>query len=140
MRLFSRAFTLIEILVVVVILGILSAVVVPQFANATGDAARTATLDQLTKLRRAVDVYFVRNGNLWPSLGNAGTPWEPLITLRYLQQEPSNSWVGGPNRSVLVLRASPDTAYTQAHGWIYDAATGRVWAGGFSGDDRPFAR
>ena len=34
----KRGFTLIEILIVVVILGILAAVVVPQFTNAADDA------------------------------------------------------------------------------------------------------
>ena len=37
-----RAFTLIEILIVVVILGLLAAMVIPQFLDVTGDAQRTA--------------------------------------------------------------------------------------------------
>ncbi len=37
-----RAFTLIEILIVVLILGLLAAMVIPQFLDVTGDAQRTA--------------------------------------------------------------------------------------------------
>ena len=42
-----KAFTLVEILIVVVILGILSAIVVPQFSNATQHAPSTAPHSQL---------------------------------------------------------------------------------------------
>jgi len=40
-----RAFTLIEILVVVMILGLLAAMVIPQFIDVTGDAQRTAFIN-----------------------------------------------------------------------------------------------
>ncbi len=43
-RCVSRAFSLLEIVIVVIIMGILAALVVPQFAGAT-DGARTASLE-----------------------------------------------------------------------------------------------
>ena len=64
----NRGFTLVEILIVVVILGILSAVVVPQFTGATQEAQRTATLDQLVKIREAIDLYHVRNNAQYPNI------------------------------------------------------------------------
>ena len=59
-------FTLVEILIVVVILGILAAIVVPQFAQARKEAAEGTTVHELAKLRRAIDVYRVRHENRLP--------------------------------------------------------------------------
>ncbi len=56
----SRAregFTLVELLIVVLILGILAGVVIPQFASSTQDA-RVASLDTtLVHMRGAIDLY-----------------------------------------------------------------------------------
>ncbi len=43
----KRAFTLVEILIVVVILGILAAIVIPQFTSASEEAAANSTHSQL---------------------------------------------------------------------------------------------
>ena len=53
----AHAFTLVEILIVVVILGILAAIVVPSFLGAVDQAAIGTTQSELTKLRRAVEVF-----------------------------------------------------------------------------------
>lgn len=50
-------FTLVEILVVVVILGILAAIVLPQFASATDDARYNAFITDLNALTKAVSAY-----------------------------------------------------------------------------------
>ncbi|MBM4107731.1 MAG: type II secretion system protein [Phycisphaerae bacterium] len=141
MRRQARAFTMVEILIVVVILGILAAAVVPQFVGATADAQRTGTVDQLSKIRRAVDVYFVRHSNQWPPIGQAGpTDWAALTSQRYLPEAPVNNWVQGNARTHVILRDSPDTLYHSGYGWVFDPATGRVWAAGFDGSDNAFAR
>ena len=58
-----RGFTLIEILIVVVILGILAAIVIPQFTNASQDAQVSAVKSQLQTIRSQVELYRIKNGS-----------------------------------------------------------------------------
>jgi len=53
----KHGFTLVEILVVVVILGVLAAIVLPQFASATDDARYNAFITDLNALTKAVSAY-----------------------------------------------------------------------------------
>lgn len=137
-----RGFTLVEVLIVVVILGILAAVVIPQFTNATEESQRTATIDQLVKIRRALEVYWVRNNSFPSVLAGDGT-WGELVdpnSKTYLRGVPPNAWVGGANAKTIEMRSTPDTGYTSAYGWIYSSATGQVWAASFDGNDQPFPK
>jgi general secretion pathway protein G len=63
------AFTLVEILIVVVILGILAAIVLPQFANARGNSADNALKDNLRWMRSAILLYQAEHGT-FPTLAN----------------------------------------------------------------------
>jgi len=137
-----RAFTLVEILIVVVILGILAAVVVPRFMDAVEESAVTTTQSELEKLRRAVEVFQVRNENALPSVSAGDGTWGDLIvgTGEYLKEAPLNPYVGGANQRTIVLDAAPDGSYQTTHAWIFNDATGEIWAGGFDGDDQPLPR
>jgi general secretion pathway protein G len=70
-QLARRAFTLVEILIVVVILGILAAIVVPAFAGATESSRRGAFVSSLRVWVEAVDLYVVREGS-FPGDGGSG--------------------------------------------------------------------
>lgn len=126
----QRAFTLVEILIVVVILGILASIVVPNFVRATSDAQEMSTLDQLAKLRSAVAAYFVRSNSVFPTVTAGDGTWGELITQKYLRQPPTNFIVPGPNGAKIVLGTKADTTYNSSYGWIYNPATGDVWAAG----------
>ena len=52
----KRAFTLIEILIVVVILGILAAIVIPQFTDASQQASTSSLQSQLQTIRAQVEL------------------------------------------------------------------------------------
>ncbi|MFG0283426.1 MAG: prepilin-type N-terminal cleavage/methylation domain-containing protein [Phycisphaerales bacterium JB039] len=134
-----RAFTLVEILIVVVVLGILAAIVVPSIVNASDDASEAATITELGKLRRAVDAYKARENSLPDVTAGDGT-WGGLVSSDYLTAPPVNAWVGRATGRNIVLRATPDVAFQDIYGWIYDPATGAVWAGGYDLQDTPFAK
>ena len=57
-----RAFTLIELLLVLVILGVLAAIVVPKFAGRTEQARQTAAQSQIATFGTALDAFEVDNG------------------------------------------------------------------------------
>lgn len=135
-----RAFTLVEILIVVVILGILAAIVTPQFSSATEEAQRTSTYDQLQKIRAAIGVYYVRNGNTLPDITAGDGTWGPLLSDDYMRDPPPNPYVGGAGKTVIVLGNAPDGTFQTTHGWIYDDTTGDLWAGSFDADDQPIPR
>lgn len=76
-----RAFTLVEILIVVVILGILAAIVVPQFAGASQQARVAAFVTNLTTYADAAEYYSAREGR-YPvdsSTGVVPTGMEPYL-------------------------------------------------------------
>lgn len=140
----AKAFTLVEILIVVVILGVLSAIVVPQFSTATEESAKAATHSQLVKLRDAIGVYYVRNNSQYPSIvpGNDLTAWAELGASNgdYLRKPPENKWVTPASSRIVVHGAAPDAAYQTTHGWIYDPATGQLWAGSYDANDQPYPK
>ena len=53
----QKGFTLVELLIVVIILAILAAIVVPQFASSTDDAKISSLDSTLSNMRSAVDLY-----------------------------------------------------------------------------------
>jgi general secretion pathway protein G len=134
------AFTLVEILVVVVILGILSAIVVPQFSTASEEAKIESTQVQLQKLRNTLAVYYVRNRGQFPASIDAGAgTWGEILAEGYMHIPPNNQYVGA-NGTVITLGVGPDAAFQDGYGWIYNPATGEVWAGSYDGNDKPLPR
>lgn len=65
-----RGFTLVEILVVVVILGILAAIVVPQFSNAAEDSKSSALKQDMFRIRQQIELYANHHNGGYPTLAN----------------------------------------------------------------------
>src|SRR5690554_4918226 len=77
-RAYKSGFTLVEILIVVIILGILAAIVIPQFTNASQDARESSVTSQLQTLRSQVELYKLQHAERYPTdTGTvAGTEWD----------------------------------------------------------------
>ncbi len=133
----KRAFTLVEILIVVVILGILAAVVVPQFVDAADQAQTGNTETQLRTLRTQIQLFRAQSetnsfpdieANQWGAVGTADT----MIGEDLIQAAPIN-----PRTKVATVVPGTTQAAAEAdttNGWMYDIATGNIWACGFNED------
>ncbi len=57
----KSGFTLVEILIVVVILGILAAIVIPQFTSASTEAKQSALVSNLQSVRSQIELYKIHH-------------------------------------------------------------------------------
>lgn len=68
MRRIRRGFTLIELMIVVAIIGILAAVAIPNFLEATNEAKAARIQADLSAIGAAVEIYHIKNGTYPSSL------------------------------------------------------------------------
>lgn len=62
----QRGFTLIEILIVVMVLGILAMIIVPQITVSTSDAKKSTLVTNLGAMRNAIELYYHQHNNTYP--------------------------------------------------------------------------
>jgi len=62
----EAGFTLVELLIVVIILGALAAIAIPQFTTSTDDAKLSALDTSLAELRSAVELYYHQHNGAYP--------------------------------------------------------------------------
>ena len=64
-------FTLVEILIVVIILGILAAIVIPQFSDASTQARESSLRSDLQTMRGQIELYDIQHIDTLPGAGGA---------------------------------------------------------------------
>ena len=62
----KKGFTLVEILIVVVILGILAAIVIPQFSEASSEARKSSVQSNLQMIRSQVELFKIQHNETQP--------------------------------------------------------------------------
>lgn len=134
----KKAFTLVEILIVVVILGILAAIVVPQFTNASTEAQAGNVATQLQTIRSQIELYRVRNNGAYPPAlvtgGEGDVAWADLTddpNADYMRDAPVNP----RTRSSSVVAGTDHMAGDAETGWIFDEDTGNIFAAFFNEDN-----
>jgi len=66
----KSGFTLVEILIVVVILGILAAIVIPQFTEASSEAKMSSLCTDLQSVRSQIELYKIQHNDALPGQSN----------------------------------------------------------------------
>jgi len=136
----KTGFTLVEILIVVIILGILAAIVIPQFTSASTNAKQSSLVSDLQVIRSQLELYKTQHMDNYPAAasmvtlltsrtdanGTVGTdpnlaPYGP-----YLQSFPVNP----VNTKNTVGNGSSAPAADNAYGWWWNTSTNK-----FSPDD-----
>ncbi len=118
-----RGFTLVEILIVVIVLGILASVVVPQFSNASQDSRAGSLKEQLHTLRTAISTYHLEHMDSWPDLSGG---WTPLLT----QTNARGGTGGGPVFGPYITNAPVNAVSGGSRiGTSADVGTDYLWTG-----------
>lgn len=124
----NQGFTLVEILIVVVILGILAAIVIPQFSDASTQSKVSSAKSSLQTLRSQISLYKIQHNDAAPALADFSTNMTTQIGQYgpYLQVVPKNPF----NDSDTLAAADGATV-----GWVYDASDGSISLGGQGATD-----
>jgi len=161
----TRAFTLVEILIVVVLLGIVAAIVIPSVAKSGNTARESALASDVSLLRRFVLIYkshhmeiapgypngdptatpsgdvFMEQATLSSTMGGrtaaVGTPGFPFGP--YLSRLPANP-LNNLNTVQMVSNDNPfPVAPDNSHGWICKPQTGEIRPDNAGENDRGIA-
>ncbi|KPK41732.1 MAG: hypothetical protein AMJ65_08915 [Phycisphaerae bacterium SG8_4] len=137
----KRGFSIVELLIVVAILGIMAAIVVPQFQSQSERAKGTVGKDNLRILRSAIELYTAQHGGIPPGYESDDPETPPssavfynqlVVDQTYMANIPKNPFNNLRNiRMVGNAEAFPEEA-VDGFAWVYKPATKTIrfnWPG-----------
>ena len=148
-RAVPKGFTLVELIIVVVILGILAAITLPQFSNASANARASMLQDDLRVMRTQIMVFKGQHASVspgYPGGDETATPTEEALIAHltqaskstcetappgtpdypygpYMREMPENPVNGKTAVHVIPDNGTFPTSADDSHGWIYQPST-----------------
>lgn len=139
----NAAFTLIEVLIVVVIMAILAGTVLSRLLNTADDAKASTLQHNLSVVETQIAMYRAQHNNRYPTIQDQGLPQllsptnasgtigpaGPLYPFGpYLLEAPMNPYDGSKKVvPVATPGKKPTGAAGSSGGWQYDETTGALW-------------
>ena len=151
-----KGFTLIEILIVVIILGILAAIVIPQFTNASKEAKQSSLVTMVQSLRSQIALFKLQHNDYLPGTAplngatfDQATFWNQMTLFSdvtgatnatktvqfdkgpYMQSIPKNPLCPTTALNSDVVETINGAASATVCGFVYDyqagAGSGKIW-------------
>lgn len=139
----KKGFTLVEILIVVVILGILAAIVIPQFTSASTEAKTSRLVSDLQSMRSQIQLYKIQHNDALPGTQGAVTFVQaitgytnqdgtlaavqapaPGVYGPYMQVIPTNPFVALAVNANVVTCGAASAVGDDSSGWYFNTTTG----------------
>ncbi len=137
----KSGFTLVEILIVVVILGILAAIVIPQFTEASTEAKLSALCTDLQTQRSQIELYKIQHNDVPPSFANYVAEMTTYSDINgataaaktvvfcygpYMQKVPVNQFNNRYDTAGIHGLLDSSGAIDDVGSWEYDETTGAI--------------
>ncbi|MCK4372283.1 MAG: prepilin-type N-terminal cleavage/methylation domain-containing protein [candidate division Zixibacteria bacterium] len=127
-RLNQSGFTLIELVIIIIILGILAAVAIPKYQDLSSEAKEAASRSALGAMRSGIIIYYaneaVQTGTAdWPDLDSLATVG--VVMEQAIPKNPYQLNANAPDS--IVTGVTKGTIVGARGGWAYKASTGEIW-------------
>ena len=136
-----RAFSLVELMIIVAVIGILAAIVVPQFQEHSTQAKEAVAKDSLRILRSTIELYAAQHGGVPPGYPDNDPGTVPtaanfiaqtITAGNYMLKMPENPF-NNLDTMLVIPNGSPfPGAATGDYGWVYQPAVKTIrldWRG-----------
>jgi prepilin-type N-terminal cleavage/methylation domain-containing protein len=124
----NRGFTLIELVIVIVVLGILASVAVPKYQDITSQAKESACRSSLSSLRQGIVLW--QANNIIKTGVKTYPPRDSLATVGVIMAQaiPRNPFQNKANApDSIVTGVTKGVVVGTRGGWAYKPSTGQVW-------------
>jgi MSHA pilin protein MshA len=122
----NSGFTLIELVIIIVVLGIIAAIAVPKYQNIATEAKESSCKGALGALRSGINIWYANEA----AKGNTPT-YPPIDSLRTVGVVMEQALPGNPYQTAagdsIVTGVTKGAIVGTRGGWAYKVATGEIW-------------